>query len=101
MKLSGKGFSKLGKVFQGCPLPPYILPRLLGCEFDPDDFEGDHFNHKDKMVVLTVEEAKRCHDCAQIALAFATERGERPTRELIENLLKRIEQAEEKCVSSF
>lgn len=64
MKLSEKGCSKLGKVFQGCPLPPHILPRLIGCEFDPDDFEGDHFNRKDKKVVLTVEEAKRLHDCA-------------------------------------
>lgn len=31
---------------------------LRGFEFQASDFEGDHFNHKDKKVVLTVEEAK-------------------------------------------
>ena len=55
MKLNEKGCSKLGKVFQGFPLPPHIFVRFLDCDFEHDDFET---TTTPKEVRLSIDEAK-------------------------------------------
>lgn len=58
MKLSEKGCSKLGKVFQGFPLPSHIFIRLLDCDFEADDFESGCCQNGKDHITLTIEEAK-------------------------------------------
>ena len=91
MKLSEKGCSKLGKVFQGFPLPSHIFIRLLDCDFEADDFEDGYSQTGKDNVTLTLEEAKKISDALEWVDGYMYSYA---YKKVIEDFNKRIEQAQ-------
>ena len=91
MKLSEKGCSKLGKVFQGFPLPSHIFIRLLDCDFEADDFEDAYCQNGKDNVTLTLEEAKKISDALEWVDGYMYSYA---YKKVIEDFNKRIEQAQ-------
>lgn len=62
MKLSKKGYEKLFEFFMSGKY--FDATKCDQIEFEPDDFEGGCCQNGNDHINLTVEEAKRLHDCA-------------------------------------
>ena len=91
MKLSEKGCSKLGKVFQGFPLPSHIFIRLLDCDFEADDFQDGYCQNGKDNVTLTLEEAKKISDALEWVDGYMYSYA---YKKVIEDFNKRIEQSQ-------
>lgn len=92
MKLNKKGLKRLLDVaFDG---DEFYQSNALQIEFEPDDFDGGCFQNGKDHIILTVEEAKRLKENAEIAF-YEGIWGDEDTV-LMDALTKRIEKAEGK-----